>query len=304
MPPEALPESFARVLDLATALWLGITGACIGSFLNVVAYRMPRGMSVVWKPSHCPRCGHDIRARDNIPVLGWLLLRGKCRDCGQSISPRYAIVEAAMGLAMFLLAYAEVFSGAGNLPGQLTHRSGAWETIWNPDWALIQLYIYHGLLLSILMAMALVDQDRQRVPWKIVAFAAVVVAMCTVLWPYCHPERTRNIRVKDLKAPMDALLGATWAVSPWIVWAGVRWFRGRRDAFAQVFNALAAGAITGAFLGLRPAVRITVAWLMVAGVTALVRRRSHRGWSLLFTLWLLTFLHLLFWDELAHLFSW
>jgi leader peptidase (prepilin peptidase)/N-methyltransferase len=77
-----------HVLDLVTALWLGLVGACVGSFLNVVAYRMPRGMSVVWKPSHCPRCGHAIRARDNVPVLGWLLLGGRCRDCREPISPR------------------------------------------------------------------------------------------------------------------------------------------------------------------------------------------------------------------------
>ncbi|RIK76208.1 MAG: hypothetical protein DCC67_14210 [Planctomycetota bacterium] len=304
MPPEAVPESFARVLDLATALWLGFIGACIGSFLNVVAYRMPRGMSVVWKPSHCPRCGHDIRARDNIPVLGWLILRGKCRDCGERISPRYAIVEAAMGAAFFVLAYAEVFTGAGNLPGQLTQRSGAWETVWNPDWALIQLYAYHGLLLSILMTLALIDQDRQRVPWSIIALATVAVAVCTLAWPYCHPERTRNIRVKQWKAPLDALFGAAWAASPWIVWAGVRWFRGQGDAFARGFNALAAGAIVGAFLGLRPAVRITVAWLMIAGITTLAMRKSQRRWSSLLTLWLLTLLHLVFWDEFAHLFSW
>ena len=73
-----------HLLDFVTACWLGIIGACIGSFLNVVAYRWPRGMSVVWKPSHCPKCGHDIRARDNLPVLGWLLLRGRCRDCGSA----------------------------------------------------------------------------------------------------------------------------------------------------------------------------------------------------------------------------
>ena len=74
------------MLDFVTALWLGFIGACIGSFLNVVAYRMPLGLSVVWKPSHCPKCGHDIRPRDNLPVLGWILLRGRCRDCGEPIA--------------------------------------------------------------------------------------------------------------------------------------------------------------------------------------------------------------------------
>jgi leader peptidase (prepilin peptidase)/N-methyltransferase len=70
----------------------------IGSFLNVVAYRLPRGESLVRPGSRCPSCGTPIKARDNLPVLGWLLLRGRCRSCGAPISPRYPAVEAATAL--------------------------------------------------------------------------------------------------------------------------------------------------------------------------------------------------------------
>lgn len=74
---------------------LGVAlGLVIGSFLNVVAYRVPLGRSVVSPPSACPGCGHPIRPRDNVPVLSWLLLRGRCRDCGAAISGRYPLVEA------------------------------------------------------------------------------------------------------------------------------------------------------------------------------------------------------------------
>src|SRR5690606_33093916 len=62
-------------------LWLAFFGGTVGSFLNVVVYRVPAGMSVVHPPSRCPNCGHDIRWYDNIPVLGWLWLGGRCRDC-------------------------------------------------------------------------------------------------------------------------------------------------------------------------------------------------------------------------------
>jgi leader peptidase (prepilin peptidase)/N-methyltransferase len=85
------PPIFLRVL----ALCLGLVW---GSFLNVVIYRVPRGMSVVRPASHCPGCGKPVRAWDNVPVLGWLLLRGKARCCGVSISPRYPLVEAIGGL--------------------------------------------------------------------------------------------------------------------------------------------------------------------------------------------------------------
>jgi leader peptidase (prepilin peptidase)/N-methyltransferase len=73
-------------------------GAIVGSFLNVVAYRLPRGESLLHPPSACPSCGTRIKPYDNVPILGWLWLRGKCRACGAPISPRYPIVEAVTGL--------------------------------------------------------------------------------------------------------------------------------------------------------------------------------------------------------------
>jgi len=78
-------------LIVATAL-----GAVVGSFLNVVIHRLPRDESLSFPPSHCPRCGARIRVRDNVPVLGFLLLRGRCRDCHSPISWRYPLVEALM----------------------------------------------------------------------------------------------------------------------------------------------------------------------------------------------------------------
>jgi leader peptidase (prepilin peptidase) / N-methyltransferase len=79
-------------------------GAAVGSFLNVVAWRLPRGFSIVTPRSRCPRCASAIRPWHNLPVLGWLLLGGRCRDCRLPISWRYPLVEAATGL-LFLLAF-------------------------------------------------------------------------------------------------------------------------------------------------------------------------------------------------------
>jgi leader peptidase (prepilin peptidase)/N-methyltransferase len=74
-------------------------GLLIGSFLNVVAYRLPRGESLLWPASHCPGCDQPIKPYDNVPVLSWLLLRGKCRGCGEHISPRYPAIELLTALA-------------------------------------------------------------------------------------------------------------------------------------------------------------------------------------------------------------
>ena len=84
-----------------TVFWMG---AAIGSFLNVVVYRVPAGLSVIWPPSRCPKCLHQLGAGENIPILGWLLLRGKCRHCKTPISIRYPMVEAATAM-MFVIIY-------------------------------------------------------------------------------------------------------------------------------------------------------------------------------------------------------
>jgi leader peptidase (prepilin peptidase)/N-methyltransferase len=76
------------------AVWAGVLGAVVGSFLNVVSARVPVGASVVRPRSACRRCGHAVRGRDNVPIVSWLLLRGRCRDCTEPISARYPVVEA------------------------------------------------------------------------------------------------------------------------------------------------------------------------------------------------------------------
>lgn len=121
--------------------WAGVIGLLIGSFLNVVVWRVPRGESVVRPPSACPRCHHAIRARDNVPVVSWLVLRGRCRDCGEPISARYPLVEAATGVLF---------------------AATAWLT--GPAWILPGL-LY---LVAISVALALIDVDVKRLPDAIV----------------------------------------------------------------------------------------------------------------------------------------
>ena len=84
MPAVSFAVAFAALVGLA-----------VGSFLNVLVWRLPRGESLSHPGSHCPACGHAVRPRDNVPVLSWLALRGRCRDCAQPISARYPLVEAA-----------------------------------------------------------------------------------------------------------------------------------------------------------------------------------------------------------------
>src|SRR5215213_8935832 len=144
----AVTTSFGAVL--AAAL-----GAILGSFLNVVAYRLPRGESLSVPRSRCPRCETPIKLHDNIPVLSWLLLRGRCRSCRGPISGRYAIVE--LGTAT-LLALVVVAKGAD---------SDAWLGL---------------ALVLLLVPITLIDLDHRIIPNKLTLLgtaAAVVILVVT-----------------------------------------------------------------------------------------------------------------------------
>ena len=93
---------------MTSTVWLvyaGVIGACIGSFLNVVIYRLPLGQSLVSPPSRCPRCGSRLNWYDNVPIVGWLLLRGRCRNCQQPISVQYPLVELVTALLFVLIVW-------------------------------------------------------------------------------------------------------------------------------------------------------------------------------------------------------
>ena len=100
-------------------LFWTVLGACVGSFLNVCVYRIPRRMSVLRPRSRCPRCGSAIPARHNVPILGWLILRGRCRDCRGPIPWRYPAVELGVGL-LFASPYILAVS---------LYRGDPWEAI-------------------------------------------------------------------------------------------------------------------------------------------------------------------------------
>jgi leader peptidase (prepilin peptidase)/N-methyltransferase len=120
---------------------VALLGLAIGSFLNVVIHRVPRDESLAHPGSHCPQCGSPVRARHNVPVLGWLVLRGRCADCGNRISARYPLVEA--GTAALFVAVAARFGWSWELPA----------------------YLY---LAAIAVALTMIDLDVMRLPDKIV----------------------------------------------------------------------------------------------------------------------------------------
>lgn len=96
-----------------------VLGGCFGSFTTMCVWRIPRGISTVWPPSRCPKCGHQLGPGENIPVFGWLLLGGKCRGCKMPISPRYVIIELITTVLFTAVSYQAAASGVplGVIPG-------------------------------------------------------------------------------------------------------------------------------------------------------------------------------------------
>jgi len=135
-------------------IFLGAFGLLFGSFANVLIWRVPRGESIVAPGSHCPNCGHDVRWHDNIPVVSWLVLRGKCRDCGAPISARYPVIELVSGALW-------VFAG--------------WWWGFTPAVPLAIAFLY------LLLVLSAIDLDTRRLPTPLVAALAIVAGAAAVV---------------------------------------------------------------------------------------------------------------------------
>lgn len=206
--------------DLVEALYVayaGFLGAAVGSFLNVCIARLPEGESVVAPRSRCPACGARIRWYDNLPLLSYLWLRGRCRDCGERISPIYPIVEAAG---------AAVWAGAAFLYGP------GWEAL------------HAAVLLSLLLAIAVTDARHYLIP-DALSLGGLAAGLALALLP--GPP-------SPLMAVAGAAAG--FALLYAVAWAGERAFRkpamggGDIKMMAMVGAFLGpAGALLTIFLG-------------------------------------------------------
>jgi leader peptidase (prepilin peptidase) / N-methyltransferase len=132
-------------------------GASIGSFLNVVIYRLPAGRSLLWPPSACPKCGHRLGLTENIPILGWLALKGRCRHCHTKISPRYPLVETFTAL-VFLATYAQF--------GLTWHTLG------------------YCLFLAWLIALSAIDLDTMTLPNPLTSSGLILGLLWQTWWGY------------------------------------------------------------------------------------------------------------------------
>lgn len=158
------------VVDLVPVALSLVVGAVFGSFLNVVVYRLPAGVSLWWPPSRCPHCDHRLALGENVPILGWLRLKGRCKNCRGAIAPRYPLVEAATAL----------------LFGLVFWRYG-------PSWQTLGYWLFFCWLL----ALALIDWDTLTLPNPLTKSGLVLGISFQTLLGWLTDQR-----------PLPALLGS------------------------------------------------------------------------------------------------
>lgn len=222
------------------AFYAFLLGAVVGSFLNVVIHRYPAGLSIVFPPSSCPRCGHRIRPWDNIPLLSYAILRGRCRDCGAGISFRYPLIEMVNGFF-----YLAVFLNTG------------------PSVAFFPLCA----IVSMTVVLMYIDLDIQILP-DVIDLPGIVLGL---LMGWFHAgERHPNLVLADtlLDSAAGALLGSGMLLSVAVIY---KWLRkldgmgmgdvkmlamigaviGWRAVLPVIFIASITGAIFGVLLAFR-----------------------------------------------------
>ncbi len=251
--------------------WLFALGGVIGSFLNVVIYRLPAGLSLVKPGSHCPMCKRPIRWYDNVPILGWFLLGGRCRDCKARISFRYPLVEAITAAMFLAVGMADGLSAGAGLP---------------LDGKAAMLTAYHLLLLCTLLAAGLIQYDGHRVPWQLMLPALVIGVLAPLVWPQVRPALTLGtwaglakmgwpgwvIGLVDGATGM-AVGGAAGLFAWYMLGAPRRWPQAPRTLSELTLGA----ACVGLFLGWQAAVLLGILSLGLYGTAVLAGRK----WPLL-----------------------
>ena len=213
-----------EAIGLILSVFSFMMGACIASFLNVVIWRVPRGESIVSPPSHCPKCGAEIRWWQNLPILSWLALRGKCAKCRAPISPRYIIVETIGGV-LFLAAF---------------WRFGAFAP-------------FMWVWLALMIAGSFIDFDHQLLPDFVTVGGMVYgVVLSLASWlvaPYLRaPALPLYPALQPFAVPpLNSLVGLVFGFGLlWLIrWLGTKAFKREAMGMGDVFLMGAVGALFG-----------------------------------------------------------
>ncbi len=226
-------------LPILAAVGLGLfaIGTVVGSFVNVCVYRLPWQKSVIWPGSRCPCCYQEIAAHDNVPIVGWIALRGACRGCGGRIAARYPLVEALVGILFASVYVIDVVLGPRTIWGEIPA-------------SLFLTWLFHAFLVALLATATFMDYDLTIIPDSITVTGMIVGISLGACFPEIRPEPSRAA----------SHWGGFWVGMNGLLVAGLltQFFRLtgslalRREAMG--FGDVTLMAMIGAFLGWQAAV--------------------------------------------------
>jgi leader peptidase (prepilin peptidase) / N-methyltransferase len=282
--------------EILLIAWFFVLGAVIGSFLNVVVYRLPNGMSLVVPPSHCPACNHRIRWFDNIPIVSWLVLGRRCRDCHASISARYPIVEGITAVMFALLTAAELTFKGINLPVREIYKIGNITITSGNDADVYGILLYHLLLMCTLFTAALIEIDRHDAPRRLFVPALVSGVIAALIWPYLRPVPAWPSLSGWLCRICDGTAGlAAGGLLGYIAWL----VKGAKSPGGTAWGLLCVGV----FLGWQAVFGIAFVIIIFAFVEKALRKCRKRTdlWPLSVWLYTVTLGWILAWSQIVDL---
>ena len=244
--------------------WIFFLGGCFASFLNVVAWRVPRGKSILGS-SHCPQCDIRLGLRSNVPVFGWFRNDGKCANCDLPIPPRYVLAEIILGSAFLILFLRETISGGVTIPAWLSKEAGIEFVLLKPKIDLLLLLGQHLTLLAVLFAFALVRSEKMPIPvsvWGVTVLLGVAF-FCVPAFGGMLDWRIGTLRWLPLG--VETLIGVGCGIAAAIGAASLLSFS-RLDSIQQAFWSY---SLVGIFLGWQSTLSV-LAIHLVLSVLAIV----------------------------------
>lgn len=279
-------------------------GACIASFINVVANSLPRGRTVTTRASACPACGMTIRRIDNLPLISYLNLGARCRNCLSPIPIRYFLTEL-IGATIFgsLFVY-ELVTGATNVPGFKRYfYDGIVGIILYTKWPVIGIYLYHTALFSCLLMLSLMDIDRLRCPKWLAGIILCTFAGLSIGFPTLQPIKFYGHLPDYFQAALPAPIipVVTCVVGGFVGWfftSIIQYLYNKRKLIAVSGSGFPlAGTLVGIVLGWQATVTIllltTVVLAAMYGIERMLKKRLLVPETITFSV--VAFLHHPFW---------
>ncbi|MEM7560481.1 MAG: prepilin peptidase [Planctomycetota bacterium] len=286
----------SALLDATVACWFFAVGASIGSFVNVVAYRLPQGRSVGGN-SQCPYCRTAISRGDNIPILGWFKLRGRCRTCRLPIPARYVAIEIAVAVVFSALYYSEFYFGGGNLPGVagLSLRASALVRVAVSAELVVRMIAY-AFALGGLIAAALIAVRKQKVPLGLYLWCLLPIVVSAVVLPSSQIVRWREVLPEGVDVRLDALatvlcgcvagIAMARLLAPLLFPGFDRSLMSSDQETSGARQFVGAMAVAGALLGWQAVIPFTFVLLLCAIIAVrCLRRFADVAWMADLTVW-------------------